>query len=1329
MHCWLGLSGVRVLAKATSECIKRRKVNFYDCACMYVHEAAAAAATTTTATAAEPAAATALVYYHAEKQRQQQRRGVYAAFFGFISAPARDETATTKTTIPKLHKINDGFNINCTNEPGLAHFHVACKYGYKNIAEKFLELGQEPNLLVQSTGDSPLHLALLGGCKEVIELLLRRGADPNLINNKGLTPLQIICNEYNDYDLAKMVFELSHYKYRPVQVNLQDNFGDTLLHVALSRNHKNLFGLLLKYGADPNLANANGFTPLLIILNLYNDYDLAEMLFELSHDKYKPLLVNAQDKFGNTLIHVTLSRGHKNFFELLLRNGANPNLPNAKGLTPLQIICKDVQDNLDWLQMLFELSQCKPVQVNVQDDKGNTPLLLALRSTCCKKKEVVELLLKNGSDPNLADDKGWTPLVIICNDDRDDFNLAKMLFDLSHDQFQPVQVNFQDHAGNTPLHVALYRGRRNLFEILLRNGANPNLANAKGLTPLQIICCRNRDDYKLAKMIFELSHERYRPVKVNVQDKAGQTPLHDAMLFGHRNLVQVLLKNDANPNSVNIMGLTPLHMICTEQYYDRLAQIFFEVNDAKHQLVKVNVQNKLGNAPLHFALHLRNERLIELLLRRGADPNLTDEKGLTPLHIICNDRYSDHKMAEIFFKINQVNQLVQVDARDKLGRTPLQIAVANFKPELVNLLLDRGADISSFVFPSESYFSERLKRYKKKFSLELVTSALAVIESLQKRGYELKGSDALTIIKLFSKLKLFEKSSDVEEFCYDDERFVREANKIMIIPSLSLYDLIQLQPEEDEKIITFMDYWKFWCSDIRENTVHQDRTGTHTTQRDYEGQLPNLRDIFRPQAIDWLLTESVKDVDGKVIKPKPLMDFIISTGYKDEPIIDEDGKPLIYRTTPVHQAHIEWVLAKDYLPDLFEIYRFDVNYTDDNGLTHFHVACEHGLDDVVKKFLEFDQDPNLVQKTVEGQEEEKEEEEDVNPPLHSALCWSHKKVVELLLKNGADPNLVNAKGFTPLHIICNDSYGNHKIPELFFKINDELNQLVQVDARDKLGRTPLQWAVASFLPDVVDVLLNRGADLSSFVFPSESHFDEGVGSRYYISDPNYKLILVPGALAVVECLEKRGYQMKRSDALTLMAVFDRHGFFEKLADCDEYWYDDEEGCTVTRRVPMRAPGSVDLQSKTAARRASCLERRVCTRELYVQHKERDNCEARPIHVESEALAFAARLFIFRRVLARPITMVRTYLGKVRIASRYTYIILYILLRVDWRLGSSSFVYYYYYSRARRQIGNAAWCSAVRVWRLGTRGNRPSVYYTHTIAAAAPVYCRRVDLFE
>uniref|UniRef100_A0ABD2WM52 Uncharacterized protein n=1 Tax=Trichogramma kaykai TaxID=54128 RepID=A0ABD2WM52_9HYME len=152
------------------------------------------------------------------------------------------------------------------------------------------------------------------------------------------------------------------------------------------------------------------------------------------------------------------------------------------------------------------------------------------------------------------------------------------------------------------------------------------------------------------------------------------------------------------------------------------------------------------------------------------------------------------------------------------------------------------------------------------------------------------------------------------------------------------------------------------------------------------------------------------------------------------------------------------------------------------------------------------------------------------------------------------------------HIICNDDYGDHKIAELFFKINDELNQLLQVDARDNLGRTPLQWAVASFLPDVVDVLLNRGADLSSFVFPSESHFDEGVGSRYYISDPNYKLILVPSALAVVECLEKRVYEMKRSDALTLMAVFDKHGFFVKLADCDEYWYDDEEFVRMSKEI-------------------------------------------------------------------------------------------------------------------------------------------------------------------
>uniref|UniRef100_A0ABD2X3X8 Ankyrin repeat protein n=1 Tax=Trichogramma kaykai TaxID=54128 RepID=A0ABD2X3X8_9HYME len=208
--------------------------------------------------------------------------------------------------------------------------------------------------------------------------------------------------------------------------------------------------------------------------------------------------------------------------------------------------------------------------------------------------------------------------------------------------------------------------------------------------------------------------------------------------------------------------------------------------------------------------------------------------------------------------------------------------------------------------------------------------------------------------------------------------------------------------------------------------------------RDYDGQLPNILDIFQPKAIEWLLSESVKS-NNSVIKAKPLIDFFINTGYKDEPEVDQDDKPFSRRTTPLHHAGKR---DASIVPDLFKIYdRFDVNYTNEDGLTHFHVACNFDCVDVVEKFLELGQDPNcLVTKTGDS-------------PLHLALDWyRHKKIAELLLRAGADLNLANVDGVTPLHKIC---LNHDELLEMFFNINEDKHQTVQIDAQDKDSKTPL----------------------------------------------------------------------------------------------------------------------------------------------------------------------------------------------------------------------------------------------------------------------------------
>ncbi|CAB0029623.1 unnamed protein product [Trichogramma brassicae] len=365
--------------------------------------------------------------------------------------------------------------------------------------------------------------------------------------------------------------------------------------------------------------------------------------------------------------------------------------------------------------------------------------------------------------------------------------------------------------------------------------------------------------------------------------------------------------------------------------------------------------------------------------------------------------------------------------------------------------------------------------------------------------------------------------------------------------------------------------------------------------RNWYGRIPDLRDIFWPDEMHCLLWDAAidNDVCGFDYAGKRFIKFVARSGYKDEPDYDEDGKPDLRYDTAVHHAAKNQ--CRDLVRKLFEIYdSYDVNYTDESGFTHFHAACWYGRRYVVHKFLEQGQDPNCVNSKTG------------HTPLHFALDNVNRKTVKTLLMNGADPNLAGPNGFTPvhmayqcpeqlwhyatvrgsgtrtqesgritaeknadpnladnegltpLHVICKRDYDHDDdMLDLFFKINDDMQQTVQVDARDNLCRTPLQLAVANLLPNTMNVLLDRGADLSNFVFPTESDFDKSYPS-WKIGQTGFKLMQASAAMIIIESLEKRGYGLDRSDAMTIMKLFDKHKMFKKSIDVEEYWYDDEE---------------------------------------------------------------------------------------------------------------------------------------------------------------------------
>ncbi|CAB0030113.1 unnamed protein product [Trichogramma brassicae] len=377
--------------------------------------------------------------------------------------------------------------------------------------------------------------------------------------------------------------------------------------------------------------------------------------------------------------------------------------------------------------------------------------------------------------------------------------------------------------------------------------------------------------------------------------------------------------------------------------------------------------------------------------------------------------------------------------------------------------------------------------------------------------------------------------------------------------------------------------------------------------------LPDLRDVFQAGEIDWLLGECATEVRDlrNCIRAKRFVEFVIRTGYVDEPELDEaSGEPLLLsRATALHRA----VGCQNYdtVPALFEIYnRLDVNYADEAGFTHFHAACQADCEDVVERFLELGQvDPDYpVAKTGDA-------------PLHVALRAGGRKVARLLLSRGADPNRANAKGLTPLHVTSQrfqdddlsdvlfereghrrvevnardetgwtplhyalaeglvneterllrrgadqnlaDDHGSTPLHVIckrarvdflggwFFKFCDLMNRPVQINVEDASGRTPLQWAVAKLMPPEVDLLLDRGADLASFRFPSEDYFAAG-RRTCECGDKNvrleFKVRLAACALMVVERLEERGYRLAGNDVLAVMKPFAGYGLFAETED-------------------------------------------------------------------------------------------------------------------------------------------------------------------------------------
>jgi len=167
----------------------------------------------------------------------------------------------------------------------------------------------------------------------------------------------------------------------------------------------------------------------------------------------------------------------------------------------------------------------------------------------------------------------------------------------------PALVNSQDsYAHQTPLHLAVQYGHKDIAELLLTNNADVEARAYGNWTPLLNAVFGGHQD--LVELL--LAHK----AEVNVREDTGRTPLQVAAENGYTGIAAVLLAHQADINAPTHDGLTPLHTATALGFKDLVVLLL-----ANH--ADVNAKDTHGRTPLGYALLHKNNELAELLRQHG----------------------------------------------------------------------------------------------------------------------------------------------------------------------------------------------------------------------------------------------------------------------------------------------------------------------------------------------------------------------------------------------------------------------------------------------------------------------------------------------------------------------------------------------------------------------------------------------------------------------------------------------------------------------------------------------------------------------------------------
>ncbi|KAK2844827.1 hypothetical protein Q5P01_011486 [Channa striata] len=180
----------------------------------------------------------------------------------------------------------------------------------------------------------------------------------------------------------------------------------------------------------------------------------------------------------------------------------------------------------------------------------------------------------------------------------------------------------------TPLHLAVITQQPRMVLALLNAGADPAALDRNGQTAFHLCCEYNQPE--CLSVVLSSS-----PPCLEIRNFEGFSPLHLAVLRGHKDLARMLLDAGADINAMDVKsGQSPLMHAVESNNVD---MVHFLIENG----CDVNSQSYSGNTSLHSACGRGQVDTVRLLLKSGADSSLKNYHNDTPVMVAKNKKIAD----------------------------------------------------------------------------------------------------------------------------------------------------------------------------------------------------------------------------------------------------------------------------------------------------------------------------------------------------------------------------------------------------------------------------------------------------------------------------------------------------------------------------------------------------------------------------------------------------------------------------------------------------------------------------------------------------------------